>query len=517
MGSPWGEVGICDSNLTLAPTGGTSVLPGLAVVSGPVVPAAQSDWGNPASLHDTPDIVASTAADYRSTIHWATGDARAPPIGDPTRVTARLGQSAFILEPPVPMSLNHEGSSLSASLSWHNVCLCLLATFVGCDHEKQQTSAGEPQDEISTPAPAPSYVDEPLEAPKPGNVAESMLKLQAAMRELDAAHDESARELFEEALRTDPANVGAHVNYGFHLIQRLEPALALRHFRLALLLDADQPFARAGEGAARQAMGDDARARPLLEAALARAEIDSVPAYRALTHAAYARSLAAAARHDAAVLQFERAITVERADRVRAGYRSLYASMLCDLGRWQDALSQLRQAVAEHPEHLRSHYLLQRVHQKLGQDHLARREAEIHEILRRLVDHPSRRFREDHEQRIALKKKLIEAYPEHTRARLQLVREYLDLKRYDEALMEIDLEEKQRGKSGETHFLLARAHAGKGDLAAARGYLWTMRAHRSDLPVGIVHDVLGEWRRTRPEVTEEQYQSLFEEWSAPWD
>jgi len=73
VGSPWGEVGIYKSNLTVDPTGGTPALPGVAVNFGQVVPAAQSDWGCPATLYDTPDFAPGTG-DYHGAANWATGD-----------------------------------------------------------------------------------------------------------------------------------------------------------------------------------------------------------------------------------------------------------------------------------------------------------------------------------------------------------------------------------------------------------------------------------------------------------
>jgi len=73
VANPWAEVGIYDSNLTIDPTGGTPRLPGLAVVRLQKVPAAQSDWGCPATLYDTPDLVPS-GADYHTAAHWITAD-----------------------------------------------------------------------------------------------------------------------------------------------------------------------------------------------------------------------------------------------------------------------------------------------------------------------------------------------------------------------------------------------------------------------------------------------------------
>jgi len=73
VGSPWGEVGIYNSNLTLDPSGGTPKLPGAAVNVGQVVPAAQSDWGCPATLYDTADI-GTGGGDWHGAAKWATAD-----------------------------------------------------------------------------------------------------------------------------------------------------------------------------------------------------------------------------------------------------------------------------------------------------------------------------------------------------------------------------------------------------------------------------------------------------------
>jgi len=74
LASPWNQVGIYDSNLTLDPSGGTPRLPGLAVVFGQQTPAAQSDWGCPATLFDTPDLVVPGSVDLHSAVKWQTAD-----------------------------------------------------------------------------------------------------------------------------------------------------------------------------------------------------------------------------------------------------------------------------------------------------------------------------------------------------------------------------------------------------------------------------------------------------------
>lgn len=72
--APWDEVGIYDSNLTLDPTGGTPALPALAAVNGQNVPAAQSDWGYPATNYDHADYVVAGGENIHSATKWPSGD-----------------------------------------------------------------------------------------------------------------------------------------------------------------------------------------------------------------------------------------------------------------------------------------------------------------------------------------------------------------------------------------------------------------------------------------------------------
>jgi hypothetical protein len=75
----WGEVGIYQANLTQDPSGNTpDVSAPLASVGGASAcfpgGAFTGDSGFPATLYDTPDLVATTAIDYHTAVHWTTGD-----------------------------------------------------------------------------------------------------------------------------------------------------------------------------------------------------------------------------------------------------------------------------------------------------------------------------------------------------------------------------------------------------------------------------------------------------------
>lgn len=75
----WSEVGIYQANLTQDPTGNTpDVSSALASVGGSSAcysgGAFTGDAGFPATLYDTPDLVANTTIDYHTSVHWNTGD-----------------------------------------------------------------------------------------------------------------------------------------------------------------------------------------------------------------------------------------------------------------------------------------------------------------------------------------------------------------------------------------------------------------------------------------------------------
>lgn len=76
--SCWGEVGIYQSNLTQDPSGNTPNATPLSSVSGTSAcysgGAFTGTWGYPATLYDTPDLVANTTTDYHTAMKWATND-----------------------------------------------------------------------------------------------------------------------------------------------------------------------------------------------------------------------------------------------------------------------------------------------------------------------------------------------------------------------------------------------------------------------------------------------------------
>ena len=73
----WAEVGIYPANLTVTSAGAIPDINNpLATVGGASAPVAPGtvDWGFPATLFDTPDVLANTTTIYHTAIRWNTGD-----------------------------------------------------------------------------------------------------------------------------------------------------------------------------------------------------------------------------------------------------------------------------------------------------------------------------------------------------------------------------------------------------------------------------------------------------------
>jgi len=103
VAAPWDEVGVYDSNLTLDPTGATPATPALASVLGQSVPAAQSDWGYPATTYNHSDYVVGGGENFHAAAKWAGGDSciwmgSDTDGADPTSCPVSLTSSYFTLD-----------------------------------------------------------------------------------------------------------------------------------------------------------------------------------------------------------------------------------------------------------------------------------------------------------------------------------------------------------------------------------------------------------------------------------
>jgi len=363
-----------------------------------------------------------------------------------------------------------------------------------------------------------SALDAPVARPARGDPETATTLARAAAARAAAGALDEARALFERALAADPACVAARVDYGFLLLEEIDPADyggALAQFRGARAVEPHHALAACGEGIARQELGDVERAEPLLREALAAPGIAEFPAHHAAAAAALARIEAIRGRGEEALRRFDEAARIDGAPpRRRAVYRALRADLLAESGRDDEAEAEVRRAIGLDPENVRAHHLLGRLLGRRGARAEAAREARIHELLRELVDHRSRRVLLDHERRIALRRELNLAWPEHAGGRILLVRELLECGRFAEAVAEVDGGAGAAEPTLEWRGLAARARAGAGDLDGARAELEAMRRVAPDLPLALLLGVLQEWQRGNPSVTRAQMDARLREWVA---
>jgi len=361
-----------------------------------------------------------------------------------------------------------------------------------------------------------SSLDAPIERPKPGNRDDAIARAIEGRRLADEGRLNEARTELEGAVTADPACVEARVELGFFLLEELDDAIygsALEQFRVARLLAPDEPLAACGEGLARQELGDVDRAEPLLRS-VSRA-MRPRPTRFAIVTAALAQIDAVRGRTDDALRQFQEAADVPGiAPRARAIFLARRADLLLLAGRAAEAEAQVRESIVLDPENLRAHYLLSQALKRRGATEEAAREARVHEALRALADHNSKRIVQDVDRRLRLRRELIAAWPEYRRGAYVLVRELLDCARFDDALRELAELSRRDGTTIEIHGLLARAKAGAGDLAGARASITAMCGTNASVPAAFVRGVLEDWQRGNPAVTPEQMQATLRDWIA---
>jgi hypothetical protein len=369
------------------------------------------------------------------------------------------------------------------------------------------------------PDTSPSGVlDGPVERPRAGDARAAAALVQQAEALERAARFDDARRAYDEAVARDPAHLPALIGGGFLLLSRgeEEAGQALLRFRRARAIEPGSAEAICGEGVARALHADWGRAEPLLRRA--REELPREAARRrALATAALADLCAAGDRTGEALSLYGEADALLATARgvpavERASVLVRAADLLARLDRASEAEAKLGLALAQDPEHVRGHYLLSRLLARRGADDEARREARIHELFRALRDHVTPRFMKDVERRVALWREIAAIYPEHRRAGHELVRELLDGMRWDDALAEIDALARRDGATAETHYLAARAHAGRGDLAAARAAADLMRRADPAVPPAVLRAVLEDWKRGDPRIDPATYERTMREW-----
>lgn len=340
--------------------------------------------------------------------------------------------------------------------------------------------------------------------PSKGDEAGALPWFQQAIAQRGAFRSRSAVRAFEKALELDPAHLGALVEYGFLL---LEPGaeqnfgLALLQFRRAQLVVEGQLHAMVGEGVARAALNDVARAESLLRHALEKLP-ESAIGRRAWAAIALGDVCANDGRQEEALALYRQA----SGDAIPALQRGVALVRLADLqaqlDRPTDALATVRRALAVDPENVRAHYLLAQLLTKSGDAEGGAKEARIHELLRSLRDHLSTRYVNDAARRTALWRELATAWPEHRRLLHSLVRDQLEGGDFVGAKGTAAEIEARDGASAEVHWLAARALAGCGDLDGAKQRADAMQQLDPGVPPGVLRTVLDDWRRGNPETVD---------------
>jgi Tfp pilus assembly protein PilF len=398
-----------------------------------------------------------------------------------------------------------------------SLTLC-LAAVAGCAREKSPADPAPPA--IGTPQTQgeATALDEPLEKPRAGDPEKALPAFRQAVGLAGAQRAHDAVVAFEQALALDPANLRGRVAFGFLLLDQgdeYNAGGALRQFRLARLLDAADVLAACGEGIARADVGDDARAEPLLIAALASEALKRDPLHLAAAQAALARLRTTQGRDDEALaLLATAAATPAAAATNRAAWLVRRADLLAQLSRRDESERQVREALALDPEHVHGHYLLAQLLTRRGATDEAKHEARLHDLLRQLYDHRTKRLEADVERRLKLRRELVAADAANGRARYQLVRELLDCRHWNEAQTEVSTLVQRDGSTAELHWLGARAKAGAGDLAGAKAEADAMRRADPDVPAEVLRSILDDWRKGNPDVTAADLQRKLAEWTA---
>jgi tetratricopeptide (TPR) repeat protein len=395
--------------------------------------------------------------------------------------------------------------------------IALLLAVPCCGPGAKDESIPSP-DPGSAPPHETSTIDAPLGLPDPGDPLRAAEILRRALQLREATRYKDADSAFRAALEADPTFQPALVAYGFFLCEATEVAdvgTALRLFRIARLISEADLGARLGEGIARRMVGDPERAEPLLRSSLQEADRLAAPNL-------------ALARFHLGVLLFEsgrfgesreflrQALDEPQWPATRRAEAAVKLALACAAEeRFEAAEEVLREALVLDPEQFAAHHQLARILARRGRSEEAARHQRIHGILRRMLDHTSARFRENLELRIQLHQELVEAYPEYDRAHLKLIREFLGVGRYAEALTAVQSLHGNYGpetSEAELYYLKARAQAGLVRLEDARASARAMRRLNPAVPPDVLRDILGEWMKAAG-VSKEVFERTLQEWA----
>jgi tetratricopeptide (TPR) repeat protein len=290
------------------------------------------------------------------------------------------------------------------------------------------------------------------------------------------------------------------------------PALAL--FVAARAVAPDEPLALAGEGIARTMGGDAAGGEPLLRAALAHEE-RLAPRHRlALTRYALANLLLDAGRGADAEPLFRAAAAAATTGAGRSAALVPVARIALDGGRLDDAALALDEALAASPENEQAHYVRSVLLRRRGATAEADHELRLHTLLRSLEE-AGRRTPLDVEEVLRIRADLIAAWPECEVLRLARIRFLIESGRFAPAQADAAALLESGGPSAPLAWLLARAHAGSGDLAAAGKARSLALRLDPGAPAELEEQVIADWRRGGAGFSEEAAAKLREQWRRP--
>jgi predicted Zn-dependent protease len=384
----------------------------------------------------------------------------------------------------------------------------LLAALAGCGR------GGAPE---AAPAAAPVPADPAADVATPvrgdrEKAGTSVGRARAALARFDRP---AARRELDAALAADPACEEALEMLGWLLLEPgsdQDEGAALRRFLELEKLGVATASALGGGGVARVAGGDSAGARPRLEAALA-ATPPAEPGRLSRFHSALARIEREADRLAESESHGRAAVGLAPNDLARADPLAELGDLLAATGREDEGEKELRAAIVADPELSKGHYLLSRLLARRGKTEEAAKEAKVHSLLRELHEQVLSRVRVDPERRLALRGELVAAAPECAPFRIAWVKALLDGKRHAEAEKALAATIAAGRPTAEVAFLLARARAGQGNLAGADQARTLMRQIDPRVPPDLDRQILAEWKRGVPDVSDDQVESVLLRWS----
>ncbi len=362
-----------------------------------------------------------------------------------------------------------------------------LLAAMGCSDNVSESSPSEakvPHGQDSAPttpaASAPtdrtsghsqSVLDKVLERPVAGDSDAAMALMQQARQLMGVGRTKEAADCLTRAVEADPASIPARTLFGEVMLYpggHKSPSMALDSFRMVRMLEPDNFFGLFGEARARCHLNDDERSMELfgqVAQVLQNKKMTLTPRHQADFARCVGQLHYRASRWEKALASLDRALQAWPEDRRAMYWKTL---VLTRMERFEDALQQVNQAIERKAGEGRMHFARADVLRRLGRLEEAEKDRKVHQILSQFEDDDSRRFREDVDRRIDLRKQLVEIYPEYRGGHRALGREYLDGGRPALAVETFTAMLEEDPDDAETEFLLAQAHAAAGNLDEAR-------------------------------------------------